>query len=298
MSLAIAGSPLSPWSVDGAVAAYLESITSRRTAEEYARNLRAFLSLVPDPIRATPDQVYTFCYAPGPSGRRPSASTTNVRLASLTGWYAFLVDVGRLGTNPAAGIRRKRLAPPAVRGLDVGQVRALLRSIPDTDAGTRDRAIILTALLTGLRRSELLNLTRGDLSRNGKVYFTTRIKGGRVLRRELPMPAFEAISAALARAGRPLESLAPEDRVWDVSPRGFAANLARYGRRAKIEGLSVHALRHSAAKLRRDTGATVEDVQRLLNHTSLATTSRYLARLEGEDDPGWERVARLLAAPS
>ena len=50
-------------------------------------------------------------------------------------------------------------------------------------------------------------------------------------------------------------------------------------------------LRHSAAKLRRDAGESMEDVSRFLDHSSLAVTSTYLRRLEGEEDRGWGKVA-------
>lgn len=37
-----------------------------------------------------------------------------------------------------------------------------------------------------------------------------------------------------------------------------------------------------------------EDVSRFLNHTSLAVTTRYLRRLEEQEDHGWERVAESI----
>jgi len=57
--------------------------------------------------------------------------------------------------------------------------------------------------------------------------------------------------------------------------------LRRYGARIGVEGLTVHALRHTAAKLRRPSGASLESVQAVLGHANIATTARYLARLEG-----------------
>ena len=52
--------------------------------------------------------------------------------------------------------------------------------------------------------------------------------------------------------------------------------------------------RHTAAKLRRDAGESVEDVCRFLDHSSLAVTTTYLRRLEGQEDLGWTRVAMAL----
>ena len=55
-----------------------------------------------------------------------------------------------------------------------------------------------------------------------------------------------------------------------------------------------HVFRHSAAKLRRDAGESVEDVSRFLDHSSLAVTSVYLRRLEGQEDKSWTKVAAAI----
>jgi integrase len=57
-------------------------------------------------------------------------------------------------------------------------------------------------------------------------------------------------------------------------------------------------LRHSAAKLRRDAGESIEAVSSFLDHSSLAVTSVYLRRLEGQEDQGWAAVAEAIGAVS
>ena len=56
-------------------------------------------------------------------------------------------------------------------------------------------------------------------------------------------------------------------------------------------------LRYTATKLRREHRASIEDVSAFLGHRSIATTARYLARLEGEQDNGWQGVAQSLGVP-
>ena len=46
--------------------------------------------------------------------------------------------------------------------------------------------------------------------------------------------------------------------------------------------------------MRRDAGASIETVSAFLDHSSLAVTSVYLRRLEGEADLGWEQVAAAI----
>lgn len=57
----------------------------------------------------------------------------------------------------------------------------------------------MTAILTGLRRVEVLALRAGDLELRGSaVYYHVRTKGGTRRHRELPAPAYAAITAVLA----------------------------------------------------------------------------------------------------
>ncbi len=56
----------------------------------------------------------------------------------------------------------------------------------------------------------------------------------------------------------------------------------------------VHIFRHSAAKLRREAGESIEEVSRFLDHSSLAVTTVYLRQLEGDRDTTWQQVAATL----
>ena len=268
---------------------------SKRTVGEYSRYVTRFMPTVGgDPHAATTAHVHAFAYGLGPHGREPSPSTVIVRLAALRSFYDFSRRMGLVTINPTVDVKRPKARPPVPRGLEVEELQRLLGVIPDTVVGKRDRAIVLTAVFTGLRRQEIIGLRAGDLTRNGAVYYNVRVKGGTTRRRELPQPAFNAILDALVADGRPLEGLGRDDSLFNISDVTFYAYLRKYAKRAGLDGLKPHDLRHTAAKLRRNTGASIEDVSALLGHASIATTARYLARMEGEADNGWDGVAVAL----
>ena len=75
----------------------------------------------------------------------------------------------------------------------------------------------------------------------------------------------------------------------------FYGNLRRYLREAGLPLAGAQIFRHSAAKLRRDVGESIEDVSRFLDHSSLGVTTTYLRRLEGQEDKSWGRVAAALS---
>jgi integrase len=133
------------------------------------------------------------------------------------------------------------------------------------------------------------------------VYYTYRGKGGKTGKRELPRPAYDAITGWLAASGRALEAMAPTASLWPDTRTGrgitsgtFYTNLRRYLKQAGLPPGGVHIFRHSAAKLKRDAGESIEEVSRFLDHSSLAVTTTYLRRLEGQEDKSWEKVAAAI----
>lgn len=295
----------------GIIGAWLAEVQQRtgsnRTPVEYGRYVAHFAARLHELGRtltdATAADAHAFAYAPLPDRRRsgepgkaPGPSSVNVRLAALRSLYDFARRIGAVPGNPADGVKRPQLPQVTPKGLTPAQTRTLLDTLPQTLSGHRDRAIILTAVLTGLRREELIGLTASAIGcdDDGTPMYTARTKGGKLRYRELPAPAWDAITAYLDADGRTLDTLDDDARIFPISSQTLYDNLRRYGRAIGVEGLTVHTLRHTAAKLRRQAGASLEDVQTVLGHANIATTARYLARLEGAKDTGWAAAAALL----
>ncbi len=101
---------------------------------------------------------------------------------------------------------------------------------------------------------------------------------------------------ALDAFGKDFSTLNPDASLWPSSAdsgRGitsgtFYTNLGRYFKAASLRPAGVHIFRHSAARLRREAGESVEQVSRFLDHSSLAVTTVYLRQLEGDRDMTWQ----------
>ena len=260
---------------------------SRRTVESYSRMLwPLFADLGKTPDRVKPADVLAFVHGIGKSGRTPSSTTVGARIACLSSFYRFLIRMGLVVSNPCDAIERPRAVQSVARGYGADEVRRLLAVVPDTVAGRRDRAILLTLVLTGRRQT---------------VFYSYRGKGGKRGRRELPHPAFQAICTTLADAGKELATMAPAESLWQAGarPEGvtsgtFYARFRRYLAAAGMAPTGIHVLRHTAAKLRRDAGESIEAVSQFLDHSSLAVTTVYLRRLEGQEDRTWREVAEAI----
>src|SRR5437867_9710788 len=191
---------------------------SRRTVDAYSRTLQRFFgTLGKTPDQVTSPDVFGFAHGTGPSGRKPAAITIGARLACISSFYRFLMRMGLLAANPCDQLERPRTSPSPPRGLSADEIRRLLAAVPETAAGLRDRAVIITLALTGRRRTEILSLKATNIIRGGGLFYTYRGKGGKLGKRELPRPAFDAIEQALAAWGKSLDRLDPGDSIWPSS---------------------------------------------------------------------------------
>ena len=304
METNLLANPTDPTAWEQALYAFLAEKERRsgslRTVQGYSRMLNDFFGRfgkTPDAVKST--DVMGWAYGKGLSGREPSAVTIGARTACLSSFYKFLIRMAILQANPCDALERPKVQPSPARGYTALDVQKILAVIPDTVAGRRDRAIILTLVLTGRRRSEVINLTAGNITVEGETaFYSYRGKGGKRGRRELPRPAYVALLVTLFEAGKSLPTMHPEESLWQagagergVTSTTFYTRLRKYMVAAGLPPTGVHILRHTAAKLRRDAGESIEAVSQFLDHSSLAVTTVYLRRLEGQADESWGKVA-------
>jgi integrase/recombinase XerC len=276
---------------------------SRRTVESYSRMLQHFFGRTgktPDQV-VSPD-VLSWAHGIGLSGHEPSAITIGARVACLSSFYKFLIRMSMVTGNPCDALERPKIQTSPARGYTAADVQKVLGAIPDTVAGRRDRAIVLMLVMTGRRRSEVIALRAKDITvEDDRAFYSYRGKGGKQGRRELPRPAFEAILATVSDASKSIVTMEADESLWQagagrrgVTSATFYTRLRKYMVAAGLPPTGVHVLRHTAAKLRRDAGESIESVSAFLDHSSLAVTTTYLRRLEGVEDHGWGRVAEAI----
>src|SRR5208283_1111609 len=223
---------------------------SLRTVNGYSNMLQEFFGRSgKEPNSVNSRDIFAWAHGVGLSGKQPSAITIGARIACLSSFYHFLIRMDLAQTNPCDRLERPKVSPSPPRGLSGDQVHKLLAVIPDSPVGLRDRAIILVLVLTGRRRSEVINMKAGDLSLEGeRTYYTYRGKGGKTGRRELPRPALDAITTALGAFGKEFSTMLPAESLWPShSHKGtgltsgtFYGNLQRYFHLAGIKPSGVH----------------------------------------------------------
>jgi len=167
-----------------------------------------------------------------------------------------------------------------------GQVGALLQQ-PDRDhfIGLRDYCFLLLLLDTGMRLSEALGLRLADVDLDGATV-TVLGKGNKERRLGLSprlladlKPYLRKRAAALTALGLPdARWVFPNDVGGRLSAKAIQQRLRLYGQTAGIDGVRVspHTLRHTYAVSFVRSGGDPFTLQKVLGHTSLETTRRYV----------------------
>lgn len=220
--------------------------------------------------------------------RKNSPRTRNARLAAIRSFFRFasLQAPECLGIiQNVLGIPQKRTDRNIVDFLDRAEMEALLRA-PDrtTWIGRRDYTLILLALQTGLRVSEIVNLRASDIHLATGPHVRCQGKG----RKERCTPLTKQTVAALKQWLREQPQadgapLFPSRRGGKMSRDAIEHLVAKYAAMAAAacptlhrKNVTPHVLRHTAAVQLLQAGVDRSVIALWLGHESVETTQIYL----------------------
>jgi len=209
--------------------------------------------------------------------RSHSATSTICRkLTTLRQFYRWLVAERHITTDPTANVEMPRLVKRLPATLTLDEVERLINaSDVNTPRGLRDRTMLEVLYATGLRVSELVHLTRGDVNLN--LGFVRCIGKGNK-ERIVPMGkvAVGWVRHYLDAREDELPCLFPGLKRQAISRMAFWTIIKRLAKRAEIlKDISPHTLRHSFATHLLERGADLRAIQEMLGHSSITTTQIY-----------------------
>ena len=188
----------------------------------------------------------------------------------------------------AARIRKPRQEVKVVETLTLDQVRAMLSMCANNGfVGRRDESLVRFLVDTGARISEALDLTlervelhAGRALVNGKGSKQRHVFFGKNTR--VALESYLHLRRDLGLNGKPL--FVNGDGT-PVNRRHACQTVTRLARRAGVRAkrCSPHVLRHTCAVTFLRNGGDSLALQRLLGHTTLAMTNRYVASLAIDD---------------
>lgn len=212
-----------------------------------------------------------------------AAATIARKLAAIKAFYRFMTAEGYMDANPAEVVEAGTKGIKLPRVLSEDEVVRLL-SQPDitTAEGFRDRTMLEVLYATGMRVSELINLTLERVDLNMK-YIIAFGKGSK--ERIVPLGSvaaeflqqyLEKVRPKLTHADRNTNIVFLAFGGHELTRQRFWQIIRAYGRKANInKALTPHILRHSFATHLLDNGADLRSVQELLGHSDISTTQIY-----------------------
>ena len=220
--------------------------------------------------------------------RGNSARTRNTRLAAIHSFFRYVAltePAYALVCQRVLAVPSKRFEKRPIEFLNREEIQALLTAPdPSTWTGRRDRTLLLVAVQTGLRVSELIGLHWKDIALGNGAHLRCEGKGRK--HRSTPL---RRDAQTLLRAWLQWQRAQPEDRVFP-SIRGGALSrdavewlVAKHTATAKQHCPSLdrkrvtpHVLRHTAAMELLHHGVDRSVIALWLGHESLETTQIYL----------------------
>lgn len=169
--------------------------------------------------------------------------------------------------------------------LNQKQVKALLNTCDDSLTGQRDRIALGLLVAAGLRREEAAALTFDGTKLQpvgDKMRTVLAVKGKGAKNRVVPISdrlanAIDEWGKQIYHQGRILRSIVRSGQLRNsLSTVGIFHIVQRHGAQIGNPELSPHDLRRTYAQLGYEAGVLITQISKLLGHTSVTTTQRYL----------------------
>ncbi len=278
---------------DAAVDDYLDWLRVERglatnTLDAYSRDIGDFRIFFDDPPEAPGDvtELHIRAWLAGRAEAGLSPRTQARGLIALRGLFGYLLAEEEIARDPTARIDLPRMGRPLPVTLTLDEVEAMLAA-PDvsTGQGLRDRAMLELLYATGLRVSELVGLTMGQLHMEagfvrvvGKGDKERLVPLGDVARGWVERYMLEARDA-LTTGDLKRKAKEPVfiSRLGSAMTRQRFFQIVRsYAAAAGIEKkVSPHKLRHAFATHLLERGADLRSLQLMLGHADISTTEIY-----------------------
>lgn len=205
--------------------------------------------------------------------------------------FNFAIECGHLESNPTRGVRRNP-RPKITRFLsrdEISRVLAVLDAHRGRGSGRQQSTIIHLLLLTGCRKSEIVRLRWEEIDGDVLRLLDTKT-GPRIV---FLSQSAQALIARQPRTGSPYVFPSPRDGSRPRSPELSLWRKVR--RKAKIEDVRLHDLRHTFASHAAMRGVSLPVLSQLLGHSRDRMAMRYTHVGDRQAVEAAERIGKGIA---
>ncbi len=211
-----------------------------------------------------------------------SGNSVSRALVAIKMFYKFLAEERLIKDNVAEILESPKLIRPLPNVLNLTEVEKLLAA-PDIRnwIGVRDKAVLELIYATGMRVSEIVDLSTSTLNLD-IGFIKCRGKGDKERMVPIGSQARNSISRYLEKVRPSLLKQRSDSHLFlsrlgkRISRQSFWKMIKKYAEKARIKKrITPHTLRHSFATHLLERGADLRVVQELLGHSDIATTQIY-----------------------
>ena len=243
-----------------------------------------------------------------------SNKTVRNYVGMLSALFKFAVREKLASVNPCEGVKLppKEVYDGDIRFLDPVEVDALVRSSVSGAYAATDRALYITAAMTGLRQGELLALRWRDVDwraqrvRVRQNYVKGEFGTPKSRRSTRSVPMADAVGGELDRLYKASRFDGDDDLVfadpYTGEPLQRGALMRRYRKAlkaAKLDGtLRFHDLRHTFGTRMAASGVSMRTLQEYMGHRDIQTTQIYADYAPSANEVAQVNAAFVVEAPS
>ena len=261
-----------------------EKRAQKNTLNSYARDLNQFQTWllsagVADLRKVKKEHISNYIEYMDSKGKSPATITRSI--AAIRSFYNYLLQVGKIKTNPAktvSGVKVERKCPEVLTNREVELFLEQPKCVDEK--GFRDHAMLELLYATGIRVSELIGLDVKDV--NLTVGFVRCAGHGK----ERIIPLYTAAVKALREYMTSIRPrlIADESQTAlfvnmngeRMTRQGFWKIIKHYQEKADIhKDITPHTLRHSFAVHLLENGADLRSIQEMLGHADISSTQIY-----------------------
>ncbi len=210
-----------------------------------------------------------------------SDATKTRTVASLHSYFNFLLTQGVIENDPTKEIKGPKTKRKIPDVLNEREIKLLLAQPDGNDyKSIRDKAMLELLYATGIKVSELIELTLNDVNLQIGIIHTHNSKHERIV------PIYPIANKHLTEycsVARPaLVQNSNEDRLFTningqpMTRQGFWKIIKCYAEKAGIsKDITPHTLRHSFAAHLLENGAQLKDIKDMLGHSDISSTQIY-----------------------
>ena len=205
---------------------------------------------------------------------RYSKTSVNRKITSIRTFLYWAIDSGYLNQNEIKIVNNLKVEKKLPNVLTSSYINKLLDGLPEsTEKDLRDKAILEIMYSSGLRVSEVSNLTLNSINKNNSI----KVLGKGNKERVLPMTkrAYVYIKKYIETSRPKFQNEKSKNNLF-LGVRGGRLNDREIRRIVKLRcGTFPHSIRHTFATHLLEGGADLRIVQELLGHNDPSTTQIY-----------------------